>query len=230
MAEEHKKEFHRNFRRERFPREERKEPAKREKKVFPGIKLFGKWDDAFEISDMSLRNYLNIDPKFLPKSAGRLRKPFHKSKAHIVERLAQHMLVCGHRGKKHRITSGKFAGNLYNTLTAVEKAFDIIEKKEKKNPIEVFVRALENAALREEIISYQLGSIVARESVITAPQRRIDKALRYFAQGAFRKSFKNKKKLEQALADEILGAYKNSNESFAIGEKERIEREAIGAR
>jgi small subunit ribosomal protein S7 len=149
---------------------------------------------------------------------------------HIVERLALHLMVPGHTGKRHRLTSGTFAGGFLNCLKAVERALVYIEKRENKNPVEVLIRAIENAAVREEIISYQLGSIMAREAVITAPQRRIDKTLRYFAQGAYRKSFHSKRGIEQALAEEILAAYNHSQDSLALREKDRIEREAAGAR
>jgi small subunit ribosomal protein S7 len=135
----------------------------------------------------------------------------------------------GHKGKKHRITSGHLGGKFYNALNTVEEALAKIEDKTKKNPVEVLVKAIENAALREEIISYQMGSIIAREGVISSPQRRIDKALRFFAQGTYAKSFNTKKPASQALADEIVGAYEGK-ESHAIKEKERIEREALGAR
>lgn len=212
-----------------------------EKKItIPPIKLFGKWDSDVEVLDSGLKNYINLKPRLFPRSAGIFRKRFHKSNMHIIERFALHLLIPGHIGKKHRLTSGKFAGNFVNVMKHIEKAFEIIEEKETKidasgvkqpaNPIEVFVRAFENAALQEEIISYQIGSIVARDAVITSPQRRVDKTLRIFAQGIYRKTFGKKKSLENAIADEILAAYRNSPESFAIKEKERIEREASGAR
>ena len=195
----------------------------------PQLKLFGRWDSKVEILDLGLKPYINLDSRLVPRSAGVLRRPFHKSKAHIVERLAVHMLVPGHAGKKHKLTSGPLGGAYYNVLKHVENALDIIEKTENKNPIEVLVRAIETAALREEIISYQVGSIVAREGVITAPQRRVDKVLRFFAQGTFRKSFGHKTTLSKALADELMAAY-HGKECFAIREKERMEREATGAR
>ncbi len=202
---------------------------KREKTKF-SLKLFGKWDSSVQVKDPSLVNYINLEPRYLPRSAGINRARFHKSKMHIVERLALYMMVPGHIGKRHRLTSGKLAGGLMTTLNAAEKALDLIEQREKKNPVEVLVNAIENAAIREEIISYQLGSITAREAVITAPQRRIDKTLRWFAQGAYRKAFGKKKGLAEALADEIMFAYKNSNESMAVRERDRIEREAEGSR
>lgn len=202
---------------------------KREKTKFD-VKLFGRWDSNVEVSDPSLKPYINLEPRMLPRSAGSHRARFHKSRMHITERLVLHMMVPGHTGKRHRLTSGTMAGGFMNCLRAVEKALDIIEKKEGKNPIEVLVRAIENAAVREEIISYQLGSIMAREAVISAPQRRVDKTLRYFAQGTYRKAFHSKRGLEHALAEEILAAYHGSQDSTALREKERIEREAMGSR
>jgi small subunit ribosomal protein S7 len=139
------------------------------------------------------------------------------------------MLVPGHTGKKHKRTSGPLGGAFYNVLTHVEKALDIVEKSENKNPVEVLVKAIENSALREEIISYQVGSIVAREGVISAPQRRVDKVLRFFAQGTYNKTFGKKNSLAKALSEEIIAASKGTD-CFAIREKERIEREATGAR
>ncbi len=202
--------------------------VKREKTRF-SFKLFGKWDPV-EVMDKSLQGYINMDPKILPRSEGAFRGKLHKSRMHVVERLALKMMVSGHTGKKHKLTSGPFAGNYNNVMKHVENALTIIEQREKKNPLEVLVKAIENAALREEVISYQLGSIIAREAVVTAPQRRVDKTLRYFAQSAYRRSFKKKKTLGDALAEEIIAAYKNSTDSFAIKEKERIEREAGGSR
>ncbi len=208
----------------------RQKPVKQREKTKFDLKLFSKWDTNSQINDPSLKGYINLEPRILPRSEGGQRGRFHKSKMHVVERLALKMLVSGHTGKKHKITSGKFGGGWTTIISVVEKALEIIEKKENKNPIDILVMAIENAALREEVISYQMGSIMAREAVITAPQRRVDKTLRFFAQSAYRKSFNKKRGLAEALADEIIAAAKNSGDSFAIKEKERIEREATGAR
>ncbi|MFC2143023.1 30S ribosomal protein S7 [Candidatus Aenigmatarchaeota archaeon] len=214
-------------------REDKEVKIKEEKKeVLPPIpiKLFNKWDTNAEVKDPGLKKYINLYPRLLPRSAGTKRERFHKSKMHIVERLALHFLISGHRGKNHRLSSGRFGGSLDTVLKHVEKSLDIIEKKEKKNPIQILVTAIENAAAREEIVSFQLGSIVAREAVVTSPQRRIDKTLRYIAQGSYRKSFRSKRSLAASLAEELINASKGSNQSSAIQEKERIEREATGAR
>ncbi|MBI2579700.1 MAG: 30S ribosomal protein S7 [Candidatus Aenigmarchaeota archaeon] len=207
-----------------------KKAVQREKTKFTNIKLFGRWDSNIDVLDPSLKQFINLEPKLLPRSAGVHRNRFHKSKMHVVERLALHLMVSGHMGKKHKITSGKFGGSYMNALGVVEKALEILEKRESKNPIEVLVRAIENSALREEIMTYQLGSIVAREAVVTAPQRRVDKTLRFFAQSAYRSAFNKKKRTHEALADEIDAAYRGLQDSYAIKEKERVEREASGAR
>lgn len=201
------------------------------KNTIPQMKLFDKWDSNIEVGDPGLRNYINLKPRLVPKSSGALQKHrFYKSKMHIVERLALHLLVSGHAGRKHRLSSGRFGGGFVTVLKQVERGLEIIEKKENKNPVEVLIRAIENAALREEIMTYQMGSVVARDSVISAPQRRVDKVLRSFAQGIYRKSFGKNTTLGDAMAVEIIAAYKNSTDSFAIKEKDRVEREALGAR
>ncbi len=219
----------RKFSRPRPPRKAARPQQKKERTKFD-VKLFNRWDSNVEVQDASLRGYINLEPRILPRSAGVHRGRFHKSKMHIVERLALKLMVSGHTGKKHKLTSGKFGGAYMNVLAVVEEALAIIEKKENKNPIEVLVRAIENSCVREEVISYQLGSIMAREAVITAPQRRVDKTLRLFSQIAYRSAFNKRKGVSHALADEILAAYRGSSDSFAMKEKDRVEREAMGSR
>ncbi len=196
------------------------------------IKLFDKWDTEVEIKDPGLKDYINLKPVIVPRAShGRhSKKKFYKSDINIVERLMNHLFVSGHRGKKHKTSSGSFSGKGVTAYILMKECMEIIERKTKSNPVEILVGAIENAALREEVSSYQMGSIIARKAVITAPQRRVDIALRLFVQGAYKKSFRNKKSITQALAEEIISAYNNSKDSTAIQEKERLEREAEGAR
>jgi len=195
------------------------------------LKLFNKWDTNVEVKDIGLRNYISLNQSVIPRSSGRnQRKQFHKSKMNIVERLINHISVPGHWGKKHKISSGHLSESRENAMKIIEKTFDIIEKKTKINPVEVFVRAVENVAIHEETMSYQVGGIIARKAVITSPQRRVDKALRYISQGAFHKSYGKKMTFPEVLAREIINAYNNSNESVAIKEKEKIEKEAANTR
>ncbi len=197
------------------------------------LKLFDKWSIAnIEVRDKGLQSYINLEPIIIKKSGGRhARQQFHKSKMNIVERLINKIYVPGHRSKKHVLTSGRVVGRYFTAYKIVKAAFEKIENQTKKNPIEVFVRAIENAALREEVAAYQVGGIIVRRAVITAPQRRIDLGLRVIAQSSYRKSFGKKETMADSLANEIIAAYNNdAAKSEAIKERDRLEREAEGSR
>jgi len=196
------------------------------------FKLFNKWSFNVEVKDLGLKPYINLEPVIIPKTGGRYSQhKFHKSKVNIVERLVNKLMVPGHRGKKHVLSSGRNVGKTQTILNIIKKVFEKLEERTKENPIEILVRAIENAALREEITSYQMGGIIVRKAVITSPQRRVDKAFTIIVQSAYRKSFGKKETMADALTNEIFYAYKNdASKSQAIKEKERIEREASGAR
>jgi len=197
------------------------------------LKLFNRWSfKGIEIRDLGLKPYINLNPCLIPKTGGRFsQRKFYKSKMNIIERLMNKLMVPGHRGKKHLLSSGRNVGKTQTILNIVKEVFEKLEKRTNKNPIEVLVVALENAALREEITSYRMGAIMVRKAVCTSPQRRVDKALTVITQTAYRKSFGKKISIADELADEIFFAYKNdASKSHAIKEKERIEREAGGAR
>ncbi|QQG39701.1 MAG: 30S ribosomal protein S7 [Candidatus Aenigmatarchaeota archaeon] len=196
------------------------------------MKFFNKWPGNVETKDLGLATYMNTKPTLVPrKSHGRhAQHQFYKSDVSIVERLMNHMFTPGHRGKRHKYTSGQCSGNSFTNYENVKSAFGIIEQKTGKNPLEILVKAIENAALREEVSSYQIGSMIARKAVITSPQRRIDLAMRFMAQGAYSRTHGSKKAIAQTLADEIIAASNNSKDSYAIQERDRLEREAEGAR
>jgi len=200
--------------------------------MFENIKVFGRWDSSnIEVRDPGLKRYINLEPRLVPKSRGRCRAQFEKSNMHIVERLICRVMVPGHKGKKHFLTSGHCCGKWYKAYKLVLEAFEYIEKVTKKNPIEVLVRAIENAALREELTSFQVGGIIVRKAVVTSPQRRVDLALRLITQGAYHKAHRNPKGFARCLAEEILAAYRGDvQRSYALREKERIEREAAASR
>lgn len=221
----------------------RKAPAKAPKAAankelkpvkLPEMKLFGRWSTAgIQVKDAGIKDYINLDPRLVPKVYSRFmaKRQFYKSKSSIVERLINHLFVVGHKGKKHKLTSGRNVGKTGHAISAVIKGFEIIEGQTKINPVEVLVRAIENSAPLEEVISYQRGGIFVREAVVTAPQRRVDLALRHITQGTYKKSFASKKTAAQALADEIIAAYKkDSAGSYAVSEKNRREREATESR
>lgn len=197
------------------------------------MKIFDKWGtEGIEVKDAGLRKYINLQPVIIPRSGGRHAKhQFHKSKMSIVERLMNKMMVPGHKGKKHVLTSGRVVGKTQIIYKIVRSAFEKIEKQTGKNPIEVFVGAIQNSALREEITAYQVGGIIMRRAVIASPQRRVDLSLKNIVHTAYKRSFGKKETMSDALANELVAAYNNdSSKSEAVKDRERVEREAEGAR
>jgi len=195
--------------------------------------IFNKWPTkGIEISDPGLRSYICLKPVLIPKSSGKYAKHrFYKSyNMNVVERLINKLMTSGHRGKKHKLTSGHFSGDTIRIYKTVVKTLEILEEKTNKNPLAVLVKAIENAAPRDEITSIEYGGAKYPTAVECAPQRRVDLALRHLCQGAYNKSFKSKKSLAEALAEEIINAYQCKQESFAISKKLELERQASASR
>ena len=196
------------------------------------ILAFGKWDcSQIKVDDPGVAAYINTNPKIVSKTGARYAgNKFYKSKIFIVERLINKLMVPGHRAKKHKISSGQSTGKGTTTYKLVERAFQIIEDKLKKNPVEVFVKALENAAPREEVIAVEYGGARYPKALECAPQRRVDITLRQMTQATYQKSFNARKDAAQALADEIMNAYLFQATSAAISKKLELERQADAAR
>ncbi|MBR9690729.1 30S ribosomal protein S7 [Candidatus Woesearchaeota archaeon] len=196
------------------------------------VKAFNKWGTAdIKVDDPGIQKYICLKPTFVPKTGARYAgNRFHKSRVFIVERLINKAMVPGHKGKKHTISSGHNTGKAQKTYKIIEKALDIIEKKTGKNPIGVLVKAIENAAPREEIITIEYGGARYPKAVECAPQRRVDLVLKLMTQGVYQKSFNSKKSASDAWADEILAAYNLSQNSIAIQKKLELERQADSSR
>ncbi len=196
------------------------------------IKLFNRWSvEGIQVQDRGLIPYITVQPKIVPKTGARYAgNKFHKSYTFIVERLATKLMSSGHKGKKHVLSSGHNTGKKSHALGIVEHALAKAEAKLKKNPVEVLVKAIENAAPREEVIAIEYGGARYPKAVDVAPQRRVDLVLRGFTQGAYVRSFNKKVKVEDALADEIISAYQCSGKSAAVARKRDLERQAASSK
>jgi small subunit ribosomal protein S7 len=185
------------------------------------ILLFGKYDlSEVTVNDGGLAKYIDLTPTNVPHSGGKhANRWFGKSKLSIVERLINNMM-----------RTEDFTGKKLKSYRAVSDAFDIINARTKKNPVQVLVEALENAAPREEVTRLQFGGISVPKAVDVAPQRRLDIALRNVSKGAVKASFKNKKAIAYCIADELILASKGEMTSFGVSKKEEIERVAQSAR
>jgi small subunit ribosomal protein S7 len=186
-----------------------------------GVLLFGKYEmTGIGIRDGGLAKYIDLTPISVPHTGGKhANRAFAKSKMSIVERLVNSMM-------RTEVYTGKKA----KTIGVVRGAFEIVAKKTNKNPVQVLVEALENAAPREEITRLQFGGISVPKAVDVSPARRLDIALRNLARGTVDASFKNKKSAEECLADELILASKGDMNSFSVAKKEELERVAQSAR
>ena len=196
------------------------------------IKLFNRWGtEGIKVQDPGLKDCICLTPMIVPRSSGRYAgQKFYKSKIPIIERLMNKLMIPGHKGKDHFKTSYKLTGKAHTVYNIVERTLKMIEQRTKQNPIAVFVKALENAAPREEIITIEYGGARCPKAVECSPQRRIDVALRHMAHGAYHKSFNNKKSIEEMLAEEIISAYNLDVKSNAISKKFEVERQADSSR
>jgi small subunit ribosomal protein S7 len=196
------------------------------------IKAFGRWSvEGIKIQDPGLVGYINLEPKLVPRTFARYEHTkFHKSRTFIIERLMNKLMVPGHKGKKHKITSYKVTGKSQKAYKIMLETLEIIEKQTKQNPIVVVVKAIENSAPREEIVSIEYGGARYPKAVECSPQRRVDLALRHMTQGAYTKAFGSKRSASKALANEIISAYNLDASSNAIKKKLDLERQADAAR
>lgn len=183
--------------------------------------LFNRWDlSEVEVADPGLVRYVNVQSSIVPHSCGKLsNQAFGKSQMLIVERLVNHLM------QKEHNTGKKDLG-----IRIVRDAFETIHQKTKKNPVQVLVEAIANAGPREETVRLKYGGINVPKSVDTAPQRRIDNALKFICRGVWQASHKKKKSVADCLADELIMAAAGDGRSFAVSRKEEKERIAKAAR
>ena len=188
------------------------------------VKAFNRWSmEGIKVDDQGLQQYVTLNPRVVPKTGARYaQNRFYKSRIFIVERLINKLLVPGHKSKKHYKTSYHITGKANMAYRIVEEAFRQIEKNTKENPLKVFVKALENAAQREEIVTIEYGGARYPKAVECSPQRRVDLALRYMTQGAYHRTFNTKKSIINSLAEEITSAYRLSSASNTIAKKLEI--------
>ncbi len=194
---------------------------KQEEKQEKEVRLFEKWSfKGAEVKDIGLQRYVSLKPVAIPHSMGRHEhKRFRKASINIVERLANNLM-----------RPGKNAGKKAKVMNIVSDAFEIVNLRTGKNPIEVLVRGIEHSAPREDTTRISMGGIVYHLSVDVAPQRRVDLAIRNIADGARQAAVNNPRSIEECLAEELILAGSNDLKSFAVAKRHEIERVAQASR
>ena len=199
-------------------------------------KLFGKYSmENITIKDLSLAQNISLKPILVPHTFGRnAKKNLGKTQVNVIERLANKLMRGGTgektSGKVIR-TKGRMQGKKLKALRVVEDALGVVEANTKENPVQVLIRALENAAPREDVTRVSHGGVSYQIAVDVSATRRLDMALRNMALAALMGAFNKPKSLGQALADEIVSTAKGDMQaSYAIKKRDETERMARSAR
>jgi small subunit ribosomal protein S7 len=181
------------------------------------IQLFEKWSfKGITVADLGLQRYISLKPVITPHSMGRHEhKRFRKANISIVERLVNNLM-----------RPGKNAGKKARAMNIVKHAFELVNLRTGKNPVEVLVKAVENSAPCEDTTRISYGGIAYRLSVDVSPQRRVDLSLRNITEAARQASINNPRSIEECLAEELILAANRDIKSHAVSKRYELERVA----
>ena len=185
----------------------------------PVVPLFGKWDlTEVNIEDTTLEKYINLDAFQVPHTGGRhSKKRFGRRNLTVIERFINNLM-----------RTEKYTGKKAQAYNVMKNALDIINSKKKTNPAQVMVQALENSAPRAAVVSLRYGGIRVYSGVDVSPTRRVDTAIRNLCIGALESS-KKQRSIEKSLSRELMLASEGNPDSYAVGKKEELERQAEAA-
>ncbi|HJF30330.1 MAG TPA: 30S ribosomal protein S7 [Sporosarcina psychrophila] len=122
-----------------------------------------------------------------------LPDPIYNSK--LVSRLINKMMVDGKKGTSQKILYG---------------AFELVEERSGKDPLEVFEAALTNVMPVLEVKARRVGGANYQVPVEVRPDRRTTLGLRYIVNYS---RTRGEKTMEERLANEILDASNNTGAS-----------------
>ncbi|MCP4726420.1 MAG: 30S ribosomal protein S7 [bacterium] len=91
------------------------------------------------------------------------------------------------------------------------KAMNTLKEKTNKEPVEVFIKALENTKPMVEVRSRRVGGATYQVPVDIRPERRQALGIRWLIQNARNRS---EKTMSQRLAGELMDAYNNTGVSI----------------
>ena len=79
-----------------------------------------------------------------------------------------------------------------------------------RNPIDIFVNAIQKAGAREDSTRIGSGGVVRKQAVDVSPFRRVNQAIYLMTTGARSHAFKSHKTIAECLADEIMNTEKEN--------------------
>jgi len=122
-----------------------------------------------------------------------LPDPVYNSK--VVAKLINNIMLDGKKGVAQKVVYG---------------AFEIIEEKTKKNPLEVFEQAMENVMPVLEVKARRVGGSTYQVPLEVRPERRQTLGLRWIIQYS---RARNEKTMKERLAGELMDAANNAGNS-----------------
>lgn len=146
------------------------------------------------------------------------RKGNNKKRTVVVDPIYKNLLVSKLINKV--MISGKkeiARGHIY-------KAFEIIEKKTKKDPLEVFLAAVDNIRPRVEVRSRRVGGATYQVPSLVRGKRQESLAIRWLVEAARGRSNSEFHTFAEKLATEIVDAYNRGG--GAMAKREEIEKVA----
>ena len=100
-------------------------------------------------------------------------------------------------------------------------AFDIVKEQSKKDPIEIFEKAIDNSAPLVKVKSRRVGGATYQVPMEVKQDKRMSLGMKWILTAA---RAKKGKPMREKLAEELLAAYKN--EGAAVKKKEEAHRMA----
>jgi small subunit ribosomal protein S7 len=140
------------------------------------------------------------------KSKYKENRPDPKFHSLLLARFTNYLMRCGKKEKAQTI--------LY-------RALDIVKKKTKKDPVEIFDQAIENTGPLLEVKTKRIGGANYQIPQEVGRDRRLILAMRWLIEGA---KARKGAAMSQRLAREILSAVKD--EGYAVKKKEEAHRMA----
>lgn len=184
-------------------------------------KLFDKWTyHDIQVENIGLKRCISLKQLKTPQTMGRHEhKRLRKVNVNVVERLVNNLMQ-----------PGKNAGKKAKVMNIVKHAFDIMNLRTDRNPLQLLVNAIINAAPAEDTTRISYGGVVYHLSVDISPQRRVDLALRNIREGARRAALNNARSIEECLAEELILAANHDMKSYAVSRRHELERIAQASR
>jgi len=113
-------------------------------------------------------------------------------------------------------------GKKFLAQRIVYRAFDIVKEKTKKDPLEVFEKALKNVAPKMETRAKRVAGATYQVPIPVPEKRQISLAMRWILEAA---RAKKGKPMEEKLAEELILASKKEGNAY----KKKVEVEKIAA-